>query len=83
MKYRKIHLNDQVWKYIITADSVILRSPSDKKTVVAITNFLSKLGWTEEEIMPCKDDYWEHFSISIGPQMIKDYIEKEVVNEVV
>ena len=78
MRYRKIHLDSQEWKYIITSDLIIILSPANKKTIVDRKKFLKTLGWIEEEIIPCEDDFWDHFSISIGPQMIKTYIKERI-----
>jgi hypothetical protein len=68
---RKIHINNQIWKYHIGASNIIIESPLEEKRIVPF-NELTGLNWTDIERAK-----WKKYFM-IKPSDVKKYIESHI-----
>lgn len=88
---RKIHINNQVWTYVIGEKNVAIRSPKNKKVVV---DFPTLKGISWEKIHEARDTYCtlchefcefrekegvDFIHGMIRPSDVKTYIEKNLI----
>lgn len=66
---RKLHINNQTWLYSVGDSFVTIKSPTDKRYNVWITNITGEdWGFIERAR---RKKYWK----GVRPQQIKNYIE--------
>lgn len=72
MKMRKVHINSQEWKYLITGGTIVIRSPDNKKHV---TDMAKAFNMTYYDVEKGLWKGWLH----IGPGDIKKYIQENLL----
>ena len=97
IKYRKVHINGEEWKYQIGKRFVHIRSPNGKTTNVERDTFFTvTLGEDEYKKRLQNSQEWAQYSwdkicvpsdfdigplLYFGPSMVKQYIEKYLIGE--
>jgi hypothetical protein len=83
---RKIHINEDLWKYSIKGDggggvsSIIIFSPKGSTHPINARDFFKFIyKWTEEQ---CRNwSYGDHNSFHVTPSEVKKYIIENLITE--
>lgn len=67
---RKLHINKEVWEYMIGKQNAVIKSPLSKKTIVPL---ITITGLSHDELF-----YEGKCIVEIKPSLIKSYIENNL-----
>ena len=73
MSWRKLAIGEAVWEYQLGKGNAVIKSPDNKKTVVAYTKLTGR-SWDILE----RGQYKKTSDGMVTPKHIKDYIQKHL-----